>query len=269
MLRSLNRFFQHSQQDIKLYMRLDLFSRNLRDIMTGRVRSDQVYIYLHDFCNILLSLIGFARCDPSKLVRFELVDSENVPLSCHNESVSYDEFENTYWQRFYIPKKLEDVLQLYAVARVHVNGQTCEKGAFQSKIVLNAANEEAFDKCMIGIADVAVMKLKDKHQGKLNVVLCSTKKGKIQELHTALEQELRERSHDIRKTDITQCYLKLSSIKPSRKLFLRLLYKWEYEAVVFESKDFVTVAYCSSGSSCTPEKGLPGKISFFDVKKVI
>ena len=42
---------------------------------------------------------------------------------------------------------------------MHVNGQTCEKGAFQSKIVLNAANEEAFDKCMIGIADVAVMKL--------------------------------------------------------------------------------------------------------------
>ena len=267
MLRSLNRFFQHSQQDIKLYMRLDLFSRNLRDIMTGRVRSDQVYIYLHDFCNILLSLIGFARCDPSKLVRFELVDSENVPLSCHNESVSYDEFENTYWQRFYIPKKLEDVLQLYAVARVHVNGQTCEKGAFQSKIVLNAANEEAFDKCMIGIADVAVMKLKDKQQGQLNVVLCSTKKGKIQELHTALEQELRERSHDIRKTDITQCYLKLSSIKPSRKLFLRLLYKWESEAVVFESKDFVTVAYCSSGSACTPEIRLPGKISLFDVKR--
>ena len=142
-------------------MRLDLFSRNLRDIMTGRVRSDQVYIHLHDFCNILLSLIGFARCDPSKIVRFELVDSQNVPLSFHNESVSYDEFENTYWQRFYITKESENELQLYAVARVHVNGQTCEKGAFQSEIVLNAANEEAFDKCVIGIADVAVMKLKD------------------------------------------------------------------------------------------------------------
>ena len=264
MLRSLNRFFQHSQQDIRLYMRLDLFSRNLRDIMTGRVRSDQVYIYLHDFCNILLSLIGFARCDPSKLVRFELVDSENVSLSCHNESVLYDEFENTYWQRFYITKESEDVLQLYAVARVHVNGQTCAKGAFQSEIVLNAANEEAFDKCMIGIADVAVRK-QDKHQGQLNVFLCSTKKGKIQKLHTALEQELREHSQDIRKTDITQCYLKLSSIKPSRKLFLSLLYKWESEAVVFDSKDFVTVAYCSSGSACTSEIRLPGKISLFDV----
>ena len=267
MLRSLNRFFQHSQQDIKLYMRLDLFSRNLRVIMTGRVRSDQVYIHLHDFCNILLSLIGFARCDPSKIVRFELVDSQNVPLSFHNESVSYDEFENTYWQRFYITKESENELQLYAVARVHVNGQTCEKGAFQSEIVLNAANEEAFDKCVIGIADVAVMKLKDKHQGKLNVVLCSTEKEKILELHIALKRELREGLHAIRKSDITRCYLKLSSIKPSRKLFLRLLYKWESEAVVFESKDFKTVAYCSFGSTCTPEIRLPGKISLVDVKR--
>ena len=268
MLISLNQFFQHSQQDIRLYKRLDLFSRNLRDIMTCRVRSDQVFIYLHDVCNILLSLIGFARCDPSKLVRFELVDPENVPLSCYNESVSYDEFENTYWQRFYITKESEDdVLQLYAVARVHVNGQTCEKGAFQSEIVLNAASEEVFDKCMIGIADVAVMKLKDKRPGKLNVVLCSTKKEKILELHTALKRELREGLQDIRKTDITRCYLKLSSIKPSRKLFLRLLYKWESEAVVFESKDFVTVACCSFGSACTPEIRLPGKISLFDVKR--
>ena len=267
MLRSLNRFFQHSQQDIKLYMRLDLFSRNLRVIMTGRVRSDQVYIHLHDFCNILLSLIGFARCDPSKIVRFELVDSRNVPLSFHNESVSYDEFENTYWQRFYITKESENELQLYAVARVHVNGQTCEKGAFQSEIVLNAANEEAFDKCVIGIADVAVMKLKDKHQGKLNVVLCSTEKEKILELHIALKRELREGLHAIRKSDITRCYLKLSSIKPSRKLFLRLLYKWESEAVVFESNDFKTVAYCSFGSACTPEIRLPGKISLVDVKR--
>lgn len=267
MLRSLNRFFQHSQQDIKLYMRLDLFSRNLRVIMTGRVRSDQVYIHLHDFCNILLSLIGFARCDPSKIVRFELVDSQNVPLSFHNESVSYDEFENTYWQRFYITKESENKLQLYAVARVHVNGQTCEKGAFQSEIVLNAANEEAFDKCVIGIADVAVMKLKDKHQGKLNVILCSTEKEKILELHIALKRELREGLHAIRKSDITRCYLKLSSIKPSRKLFLRLLYKWESEAVVFESKDFKTVAYCSFGSACTPEIRLPGKISLVDVKR--
>ena len=267
MLRSLNRFFQHSQQDIKLYMRLDLFSRNLRVIMTGRVRSDQVYIHLHDFCNILLSLIGFARCDPSKIVRFELVDSQNVPLSFHNESVSYDEFENTYWQKFYITKESGNELQLYAVARVHVNGQTCEKGAFQSEIVLNAANEEAFDKCVIGIADVVVKKLKDKHQGKLNVVLCSTEKEKILELHIALKRELREGLHAIRKSDITRCYLKLSSIKPSRKLFLRLLYKWESEAVVFESKDFVTVAYCSFGSACTPEIRLPGKISLFDVKR--
>ena len=268
MLISLNQFFQHSQQDIRLYKRLDLFSRNLRDIMTCRVRSDQVYVYLHDVCNILLSLIGFARCDPSKLVRFELVDTENVPLSCYNESVSYDEFENIYWQRFYITKESEDdVLQLYAVARVHVNGQTCEKGAFQSEIVLNAASEEVFDKCMIGIADVAVMKLKDKRPGKLNVVLCSTKKEKILELHTALKRELREGLQDIRKTDITRCYLKLSAIKPSRKLFLRLLYKWESEAVVFESKDFVTVACCSFGSACTPEIRLPGKISLFDVKR--
>ena len=267
MLKSLNRFFQHSQQDIRLYMRLDLFSRNLRDIMTGRVGSDQVYIYLHDFCNVLLSLIGFARCDPSKLVRFELVDSENVPLSCYNESVSYDEVENTYWQRFYITKESEDVLQLYAVARVHVKGQTCEKGAFQSEIVLNAASEEAFDKCMIGIADVAVMKLKDKRPGKLNVVLCSTKKEKILEFHIALKRELGEGLQDIRETDITRCYLKLSSIKPSRKLFLRLLYKWESEAVVFESKDFVTVAYCSFGNASTPEVRLPGKISLLDVKR--
>ena len=264
MLKPLKRFFQHSRQDIRLYKRLYLFSRHLRDTMTRPARRDQSYVYpLHDVRNMLLSLIRFAKYNPSKIVRFELTDTRNLPLACYHENVTYDKRGKIYCQRFRVRKTSEDVLQLYAIARVHIDGQTCEKGAFQSEIVLNASGEEAFNRCKSDHADVAVIRLEDKSSANLRVVLCSTQKEKLLAFQEALKRELHEDSHDFSKSEITRSRLKMCSIETTvgAALSLSLVYKWGSEAVILDSKDFVAFADCSAGGACTPEIRLAGRIT--------
>ena len=264
MLNSLTRFFQHSQHDVRLHKRLHLFSRHLRKIMTqllkSRFSSDEVYIYLHDFSNVLLSLIHFAKSDSSKLVRFELTDSKNLPVSCSRENVTYDKHENTYSQRFRINKQSEDELQLHAFANVSIDGRICKKGAFQSVIILNASGEDAFDACMKRF-DVAVMKLENKSSGNLRLVFCSTQKEKIGEALDALKQELSEDLLDFSESKIAQCHLQMRSIDPPARAVLSfcLKYRWGSEAVTLDSKDFVTFADSSAGGACMPEVRLVGK----------
>ena len=259
MLKRLKRYFQHNRKDVRLYMRLYLFSRNLRDILTGRMRSDNVYLYLHDFCNILLSLIRFARFDPSKLVRFELTGLSSMPWSCYPENVTFDKHENTYCQSFRIKNESEGFLKLNAVALVHIAGRTCEKGAFQSEIVLNASGEEAFNKCMSYHPDVVVMEREQegKNSGNLRVVLFSRKPEKLLELPKFLKRELAQDLIDFRKWEITRCRLRISSIDSLAGAFfsLRLKYKWGSEAVILDSKDFEALTDCSVGGACTPEIG--------------
>ena len=105
MLKPLKRFFQYSRQHIRLHMRLHLFSRCLRDTLTRRAERDKIDIFpLHNVRNMLLSLIHFAKHDPSKIVRIELTDATNFPLSCYRENVTYDKPEATYSQMFRVKK---------------------------------------------------------------------------------------------------------------------------------------------------------------------
>ena len=134
MLNFLERFFKHCLHDIRLHRRLEIFSCRLRDtLLTDDKEVDEDY--MQDFANILLSLIDFAKFDPSKLVRFELIDSKNSTLSSTSsdvENVVHDEYDDTYSQTFSIKKVSEDELQLGAAACVHIDGSICKKGALLS-----------------------------------------------------------------------------------------------------------------------------------------
>ena len=256
MLKPLKRFFQHSRQDIRLHMRLHLFSRRLRDTLTRRAEREKIDVFpLHNVRNMLLSLLCFAKHDPSKIVRFELTDATNFPLSCYPENVTYNKPEATYSQMFRVKKESEEVLQLHAVALVHIEEDKerkkreivqREKGSFQSEIVLHASDERAFDRCMRRHPNIAVLKLKDKRSGNLRVILCSRQQEKLFNVKIALERKLRL---DFKTSKITWYGLKMASIESETGacLSLRLVYKWGSERVVLDSKDFVTLANCSVG----------------------
>lgn len=130
MLNFLKPFFQYCPQDNRLHKRLELFSRQLRDMMADRSHNDKVFS--HDFSNVLQSLIRFARFDPSKMVRFELYNFTHSPFSCIQESVIYDKLENTFSQVFRVKAESDDELHLHALAHVCIGGQTCMKRVFYS-----------------------------------------------------------------------------------------------------------------------------------------
>ena len=69
MLEALKPFFKHCKQDVRLHKRLELFSGCLRDVITDQVDPTDQVIF-RDFCNVSLSLVNFAKFDPSKLVKF-------------------------------------------------------------------------------------------------------------------------------------------------------------------------------------------------------
>ena len=267
MLGFLKAFFQHCPQNIRLHKRLELFSGRLRDIMSDKWDiTDEVV--MHEFCNVAQSLSHFAKFNPSKLVRFELTDSTNSPVNCHSEDVEYDRCYDTFSQQFHVKKESEDELQLHAVACVNVDGQVHKIGAFQSVIKLRAPGEEAFDRCMVRFVDVAVIKLEDQGlENRRRVVLCSTQKEKLSEVLDHLKRELNEDLVDLRMSEISQCRLKMHSISTNvgAVLSLRLLYKWRFEAVTLDSRDFVALADSSAGGASVPEVELVGKGKLFEI----
>ncbi|KAJ7370048.1 hypothetical protein OS493_034491 [Desmophyllum pertusum] len=266
MLEFLKPFFrQKCPQDVRLHKRLELFSCCIRDIMSDELDVDEVF--MRDVFDVTASLIHFAEFDPAKLVRFELTDSANRPVTCKRDGVEYDTDSDTYSQVFFPRKESEEELLLHAAARVHVKGQVHKVGAFQSVITLPAAAEEAFDKCMSRHStDVAVIKLNVSDSQDIRVVLCSTQKEKLSLLvDDVLKQELREEVVDWKGSQITRCHLTMRSfgaktpgmvrLRPS----LRLVYKWEQsEAIFLDSKDFVAHADSSAERACTPEVRLVG-----------
>lgn len=260
MLKPLKRFFQHSQQDIRLHMRLLLFSRRLRDTLARDGDKIDAFPH-HNVRNMLVSLIHFAKYDPSKIVRFELTDVAHCPLSCSREKVTYNKRETTYSQMFRVKKESEEVLQLHAVALVHIEEDKRRKeserdrGSFRSEIVLHASDERAFDKYMSCYPNIAVLKLKNKLSGNLRVILCSTQQEKLFKVKMASEGKLRL---DCRTSEITWYRLKMASIESETGAFLSLLlvYKWGSEKVVLDSKDFVTLADCSVGGPRTFSGGI-------------
>ena len=244
-------FFQHCRQDVRLHRRLELFLGYQRDVTSGRVDIADDAL-MRDFSNVSLSLIHFAKFDPSKLVRFELTDPTNCPVTCHREKVKYDGHRDTFSQQFNVKKESDDELQLHAIACVHVDGRICKKGAFQSIMMLNASGEEAFERCRLHFIEITVRKLKDYDLKNLRVVLCSTEKEKLSELLGVLKRELGANLLHLRRPEVTQCSLTMRTVaaKVGAVVSLRLVYKWGTEAVVLDSKDFVTPADFVGKTNC-------------------
>ena len=161
-------FFQYCTQDIRLHTRLELFSGNLRDIMLELMDvEDEAFV--RDLSDVVLSLIAFAKFDPSKLVRFELLDITGALLDCNAiENLKYDRHHDSYSQHFYIRNESDGELQIYAVACVLIDGRICKIGAFQSVVLLRPSGETVFDKCMRRCSGVAVARQKDKDSEKFS-----------------------------------------------------------------------------------------------------
>ena len=237
MLNYLKPFFHHSYQDVRLHKRLDLVSCCLRKSIADREHIDEVSV--HDLSNVLMSLIEFAKIDPSKVVRFELNGPTDLPCSCTLETVMYDKLKNTYSQVFRISKKeTEDELYLHATARVCINGEIVEIGTFQSTIMLTSSSESALNEYLTRSHDVTVTKLRDKNSRNLRVVFFSAQKEKLLDIP---RKELRQHVVDLNRSKVTQCPLSIRSrvtSKADKFLSLRLMYKWGSEVVLLDSKDF-------------------------------
>ncbi|KAJ7370050.1 hypothetical protein OS493_034493 [Desmophyllum pertusum] len=85
-------------------------------IVSDELDVDEVFV--RDCFDVSSTLIHFAKSDPSKLVRFELTDSTNHPVTCKRESVVHDTDNDTYSQVFFLRKESEEELLLRAAARV-------------------------------------------------------------------------------------------------------------------------------------------------------
>ena len=137
-------------------------------------------------------------------MKCELINSTNVAMTFHSESVEYGRSLDTFSQRFHSKKKPGDELQLCVVACVHVDGQISKKGAFQSVIVINPSGEEVLNRCMVHFVDLAAIKLEEQASDVLRVCLCSTKKQKLLEavddLKTKLGTDLLETRIEVSKS---------------------------------------------------------------------
>ena len=262
MLEALKPFFKHCKQDVRLHKRLELFSGCLRDVISDQVDpTDQVI--LRDFCNVSLSLVNFAKFDPSKLVKFELNNSANVAMTFYSEGVEYDSSLDTFSQRFQLKKKPGDELQLCVVACVHIDGQISKRGAFQSVIVINPSSEEVLNRCKVRSINVAAIKLEEQASDGLQVCLCSTKKQKLLEALDDLKKKLGTDLVETRQ-EVSKSHLKIRTVNTVETIVsLRLVYKWGSEAVSLDSKDFFTLADSSAGGTCIPEVRLVGKNKLF------
>ena len=221
-------------------------------------------VILRDFCNVSLSLVNFAKFDPSKLVKFELINSTNVAMTLHSEVVEYDSSLETFSQSFHLKKNPGDELQLCVVACVHIDGQISKRGALQSVIVINPSGEEVLNRCMVHFVDVAAIKLEEQASDVLQVCLCSTKKQKLLEALDDLKKKLGTDLVETRQ-EVSKSHLKIRTVDTEQTVVsLRLVYKWGSEAVSLDSKDFLTLADSSAGGTCIPEVHLVGKSQLFD-----
>ena len=265
MLEFLKPFFQKSPADTQLHKRLELFSRCTRAIMSDEVDADQVFML--GFFDVSFRLIHFAKFDPAKVVRFEITDSTNSPVTCGSEGVKYDSYNNTFSQLFCFRKEEEELL-LRALAHVHVNGQVHQMGAFQFVITLPVSEERSFDTCFetwktrVAVNDIAVTKVDVKNSQNIQVALCSTQKLKLVLLLDNLrkEPELKD-VVDWKGSQVNPCHLSVRTVvpaKPGTVLRLRLIYKWKFDAVFIDSEDFVAHADPAAESTSIPEVQFKG-----------
>ena len=252
----LKSFFQ-DRQDSKLHKRLQLLSRFL-----GRIAADNgnvTEIELRYFYHVSLNLIKFATFDPSKLVRFEITNSTNCPITSYSEGLKYDMPHDTFSQQFEIRKESEDALQLDAVARVHLGGQIRVIGSFQSVIMLPPSSVEHFERYVSRATLPVTIKRKRSDSGILRVVLCSTGRENISKALSLLQRSLGDDLVDGEQLTVTESHLTVRCFAEAGKVVsLRLIYKWDSDAIYVESKDFICIADSSGGGTCTTELTLTG-----------
>ena len=263
MLEFLKPFFHHDQkcmEHVRLHKRLELLSGNIKGIMSDPLQFANE-VFMRDFANVSMSLIHFAKFEPSSLVRFELTDSADSLEDCNRGNLEYDVHQDTYSQEFHIKKDLEDELQLHAVAYVHIGGQPRQVGAFQAVIMVSESAVEHFDKCMKRFHNVAMIKVQDTNSDKRRVILCSTQRRTLSELLLVLKRDLSGDVLDMAQSEVTQCRLTLRTLPDTGEavVSLRLVYKWGSEAIVVDSNDFEAVADSSAQGARIPEVQLVGK----------
>ena len=234
----LKRFFQ-SKDEVRLYKRLQVISGSVAGIMSNLCAVDRIVIL--DFNNTALSLLDFAKFDPNKLVKFELLDSTGfsfVPFS----SLQYTKPpHDTFHQIFQFRKECEDELILDAIAHVHINGRIHNVGAFQAVIMLPAIHEDAFNRSPIDTLPVAVQK-RHRDAENVEVVLYAMQSAHVKEALVRLENELGEVIQWY-KTQITQSPLKVRScVEAGTVVRLSLVYKWQSESIALESRHFDALA---------------------------
>ncbi|KAL9967459.1 hypothetical protein ACROYT_G025681 [Oculina patagonica] len=250
MLQFIETFFQSTEAQ-RLYKRLHVFAVAIRRILSNPTAFEGNF--LRDFHNVALSLLQFAKFDPSQLVRFELNNPANSSNTQGNDELKYNKSKETFSQLFWISKESEDELQLEAVAHVHINGSIHSIGAFESMVTLSASCSEAIDRVPIPQLAVAVKRERD-NSGNLRVSLFATKKENVRKALNYLENELGADVVDLKGTEITQSHLKVRSFaKGGTIVKLRLLHKWGSEAILLESNDFVTLADSTAGGACVPD----------------
>ena len=255
MLEFLEKFFESSEAR-RLHKRLHVFSVSMRDILSNPAAFEGSF--LRDFHNVALSLLKFAKFDPSQLVRFELNDPHNSSSTRDNNELKYDKSTEIFSQLFWISKESDHELQLEAIASVHIQGHIRTIGAFESLITLPSSCSEAINRVPIGSLSVAVRREHD-NSGNLCVTLYASQKEKISRALKYLENELGADVVALSQTEITPSHLKLRSFAKAGTLVkLRLVYKWGSEALVLDSNDFMTLADSTAGGASVPDPEIAG-----------
>jgi len=255
MLEFLEKVFQSSEAQ-RLHKRLHGVSLAIRDIMSNP--TDFENFFRRDLYNVAMSLLKFAKFDPSQLVRFELNDSNNSSSPRGNNELKYDKSNEIFSQLFWFSKESDDELQLEAVAHVHINGRIRSIGAFESLVALPSSCSMAIDRVPIGSLSVAVRR-EQEDSGNLRVTLYATQKEKISRALKYLENELGADAVDLSQTEITPSTLKMRSFaKAGTRVILRLVLKWGSEVLVLDSNDFVTLADSAAGGASVPGPEMAG-----------
>ena len=252
MLDSLEDIFETAGSDPRrLRERLRDASLHLKDIMSDQKAYEG--IFLRDFHNVSLSLLKFAKFDPSQLVRFELIDPNKSSSTQCSDLLNFQMFSLRgmhFSQLFWINKESEGDLQLEAVAHVHIDGHLRKIGAFESAITIPQACSEVVDRLPNASLPVAVERNYGSW-GKIRVTLYSTQKENVRKALEYLERELGEEVVDLKKEKIAESHLKFRSFaKAGTVLKLRLIHEWGSETIGLESDDFIALADSSAGGAC-------------------
>lgn len=254
----LRRFFQ-SKEEIRLYKRLQVISSSLAAIMSNPCPVAKSLI--RDFSNVALSLLEFAKFDPKKLVKFELLQESTGISHIPSSSLHYTKPpHDTFSQEFLFRKECEDELCLHATANVHIHGQMCTVGAFQAVIMLPTIYEEAFNRSEINTLPVDIQ-MRHHDAENLKVVLYGKQRACIVRALECLETELGEVFQQCQ-TDITKCPLKMRSVVEAGTVIrLTLVYKWQSESISLESRYFDDFADSTVRGPEASSLQLAGKLS--------